>query len=613
MVFALVVLFLGGLALAPLGCSTGAATDTSDAQAPDGTSGCVTDHDCPTGQRCNSGGACVGCLTSSDCAAGQRCVAGGCADGCDGTSTCPIGKVCDLATQACVSCTKDSDCSTSKPKCSPTTMTCVACLGNADCPAGSICQANVCAQGCDASGGCPSGQVCNTTSGTCVQCVQDTDCKVPTPRCDPAKDTCVECLPAMDNCPMAQYCALTTCQAGCKTSSDCVGSPSGMLCNTTTHACAECMSDQDCALGRVCASGQCAVGCDATHGCPAGQGCCTGACTPTNTVQNCGTCGTTCDTTHSLGAACNGSSCTYTGCASGYGDCNLAAPDSNGCETNLGAANEKLCGAACVPVSSCCANGDCTSPPAPATCYGKGTCSGPGGTCSYAQNLGSVVCNASTCCNDVNGTCNANCTLNCSGGFAHCSGDPSQGCETNVGTNTADCGSCGRSCSGANVLGLSCNGGACNSTCQPGWGNCSQPAAPSADDGCESNLTTCAGTACCTSGACVAQHSDGLGQTYSDCVPFGVPGNAATYTATMTNEASTAWSSTATLDPGATCLENPANPSGPADLCAARYTNSACAVWCYTGILAGRVFLQNVSGTNESNCGCPLTTDAAWN
>lgn len=189
-------------------------------------------------------------------------------------------------------------------------------------------------------------------------------------------------------------------------------------------------------------SDDCSIGCEAGHadcdGDPAN-----GCETDTTTVTNCGGCGNRCDTANSFGASCDGSTCTYTGCAPGRADCHDAAPDTDGCETTL---------------------------------------------------------------------------------------------DSDVG----NCGSCGRACSGANVAsgGVRCSGGACVSQCAPSWGNCSLPPAGIADDGCESNLTSCAGTPCCGT-QCSATHANGTGQGYADCSPFGVAGTNS-YTPTMAEEAATA-------------------------------------------------------------------------
>jgi len=54
-------------------------------------------------------------------------------------------------------------------------------------------------------------------------------------------------------------------------------------------------------------------------------------------------------------------------------------------------------------------------------------------------------------------------------------------------TSTDHCGECDRACSASNVDVLSCSGGVCDSTCSGAWLNCTQPAASTADDGCETN------------------------------------------------------------------------------------------------------------------------------
>jgi hypothetical protein len=69
-------------------------------------------------------------------------------------------------------------------------------------------------------------------------------------------------------------------------------------------------------------------------------------CTP-DTAQNCTACGTACDTAHSVGASCNGTTCLYSGCASGRLDCDRTPPNTNGCETVSSTANCGACGQAC--------------------------------------------------------------------------------------------------------------------------------------------------------------------------------------------------------------------------------------------------------------------------
>lgn len=163
---------------------------------------------------------------------------------------------------------------------------------------------------------------------------------------------------------------------------------------------------------------------------------------------------------------------------------------------------------------------------------------------------------------------------------------------------------------------LSCTGGACNSTCSPGWGNCNEPVAPAADDGCESNLTTCVGTPCCGAGLCQGTHSNGLGGTYVDCSPLGTPGNGATYSSTMGQEATASWANpggTPQILTGGGCLES---NEFTQDQCDASYTFSACAVWCFSGQLAGYVY-ENLADDffgDGGNCLCPTTTTGAtWN
>jgi hypothetical protein len=360
------------------------------------------------------------------------------------------------------------------------------------------------------------------------------------------------------------------------------------------------VTDNNCVLGETCQGNRCLPGCDATHGCPSGAGCCSGQCLALNTTSNCTACGVACDTTsgNSQGAACGANGCTYTGCASGYADCNATAPDSDGCETNLGTANEKVCSAdgKCVANGTCCSAADCTTPPTPTSCYpAQGTCV-EGQACQYPVDSGSVVC-GNTCCNAIEGTCSSTCTLTCNSGYGHCVGDPSKGCETNTNTTIADCGDCARACSTSHTNVLSCANGVCTSSCATGWGNCNDPAGSVADDGCESNLTTCVGTPCCGT-LCTVPHSDGKGQTYVDCADAtGTPGTASTYNETMATLAAEAYPFTNPTLYVVTCNFPAGQTETAIDICTTSGTTTTCAAsWCYGGACAGYVLTQTSGG-----------------
>jgi hypothetical protein len=259
--------------------------------------------------------------------------------------------------------------------------------------------------------------------------------------------------------------------------------------------------------------------------------------------------------------------------------------------------NQKVCAdGTCVATGTCCSASDCSSPPTPTACYpATGVCASEGATCSYPQNAGSVICSGTTCCNPINGTCNNDCSLDCATGFGHCTTNPSGGCETNTGTNTADCGGCSRACSTSHTSTLACSNGECTSTCATGWGNCSTPIAPAADDGCESNLTTCYGTPCCLAGQCPDPHPNGAGQNYDDCDPLGTVGTASTYKQTMAQEAATAYPLS-----GGTLISGTCQTGGGLLMGMATSNYSTCATWCYAGNCAGYFIIAT-----NGNCYCP--------
>jgi hypothetical protein len=90
----------------------------------------------------------------------------------------------------------------------------------------------------------------------------------------------------------------------------------------------------------------------------------------------------------------------------------------------------------------------------------------------------------------------------CTAPYGACATDKSGGCTTNLNNDTGNCGACGRGCSTAHTTATSCQGGVCKPTCAAPYSDCSDPAAPGADDGCETNGTTDTGE---TDNTCVGQ------------------------------------------------------------------------------------------------------------
>ena len=127
-----------------------------------------------------------------------------------------------------------------------------------------------------------------------------------------------------------------------------------------------------------------------------------------------------------------------------------------------------------------------------------------------------------------------------------------------------------------------CSGGAC--ACSFGYNDCN-----GLEDGCE-----CATPSCCA-GSCAPQHANGLGQSYYDCAPLGVPGDAGTYSGALATAARAAW--LPGIDSSGTC---------GATQVLSRIGAGVCAVWAYTTSLAGRVRLA-------ATCDCPDAADPTWN
>ena len=233
-------------------------------------------------------------------------------------------------------------------------------------------------------------------------------------------------------------------------------------------------------------------------------------------------CEVRCENAHGS-ASCEGLQCVNT-CSTGWADCD--GDTSNGCEANVedSTASCGSCSLSCTNAngSASCSAGVCAASCAPgfADCDGQ-----PENGCEsdLASNSHCGACDA-RCSNEHGSTrCEAgSCVPTCAAGFSDCDGDPRNGCETNVGSDPAHCGSCTRTCqAGAQV----CVAGQCEtSPCAAGRGEC---------DGdltqvCETTLATSpahcgfCGNACsaqngaaqCSAGACaIASCSSG----YDDC------------------------------------------------------------------------------------------------
>src|SRR2546426_592818 len=94
------------------------------------------------------------------------------------------------------------------------------------------------------------------------------------------------------------------------------------------------------------------------------------------------------------------------------------------------------------------------------------------------------------------------------------------------------------------------------------------------------------------------KHSNGLGQTYVSVYRPGTPGNPATYNSALANCAAAAW-------PGGSAAKEITCPT-PGVRAVSKLRSPNCAVWAFTGPVAGRVTL-NAKGYNT--CYCPTVND----
>jgi Cys-rich repeat protein len=425
------------------------------------------------------------------------CTAGVCDGACvAGTADCNHDKAtdgCEVQTQV-----DPANCGSCGAACSPNHVSSPSCAGgvcNGACDPGySDCNMNLASDGCEVNtltdkancGGC--GAACSMNNMATVACTNGA-C---TGTCNTGFADCNMNL-ASDGCEVNTFTESANC-GGC-----------GKVCSSTHIAVPTC-------LGGAC-NGACDAGWADCNNDKLRDGCETSV---VSDVANCGLCGGACSANNIAMVSCANGVCNGA-CNAGYADCDLNKLF-NGCEvnTNMDPANCGGCGLACSTANmatvSCGAgvcNGTCNAGYADCdmnlltngcevnTTSDRNHCGGCGNACS-TNNMATVSCANSVC----NGTCNngyADCDMNLLG----------NGCEVDTLTDKANCGGCGKVCSGNHITSPICTGGLCTGACDTGYGDCN---GDKLSDGCETALNTvqncgACGNACgagsmCVGGAC---------------------------------------------------------------------------------------------------------------
>ncbi|HEY4188318.1 MAG TPA: hypothetical protein VGP07_24805 [Polyangia bacterium] len=145
-------------------------------------------------------------------------------------------------------CSSKLDCvsTPTTPICDTSTATCVGCLDSSTCVAPTA--------------------ACDPMKKQCVGCIDTATCATPTPQCDVTADVCVECLKNED-CPTAakHFCSATNVCVSCSdaaagtNSNVCATNTAHPVCSATSGACVDCTTHADCKgpTAPVCASEAC--------------------------------------------------------------------------------------------------------------------------------------------------------------------------------------------------------------------------------------------------------------------------------------------------------------------------------------------------------------------
>jgi hypothetical protein len=476
------------LGLASASCSVPNFAFSPDTDAGTGSAHCsdLIANDGETGLDC--GGTCPACPAGGTCLVNNDCLSNECISGMCQDASCTDGV--QSGSETGVDCGGGA---------------CTPCPANSNCLAARDCASGVCTAGACAAPSCTDtlqngDETDQDCGGSCPTCLPGQHCKLPT---DCAGGACTDgtcsltCLDGKGNCDGD---ASNGCETNLKTDADHCGA-----CDTPCslkHASALCN-------GGKCVVDKCTapyVDCDGdpSNGCEVNT---------TTDPLNCGGCGGVCSDINGT-PSCAGSKCLIT-CTDGFADCDDDRV--NGCEINTdkNVNNCGKCGNICdatsgaakctvgvCGVSNCKAGlGDCDTNPTDCETditTSVDNCGGCGVTCVIPN--GVPACKASVC---SVGSCNA--------GYADCNGDPKDGCETNIATDTKNCGACNTPCAISNAT------AACvNKVCKVSV--CTLPFADCDGDGttCETNTSTnvsnCGGCAGNGGVSCTARYPNATGK-----------------------------------------------------------------------------------------------------
>lgn len=326
------------------------------------------------------------------------------------------------------------------------------------------------------------------------------------------------------NCTLQSDCSAGQCLGGSCQEPGCAnnvqdGDETGIDCG---GSCKGCSDGGPCNAGTDCLSNVCNP-----YGHCASPTCDDGVLNGDETGRDCG--GPVCDgcaagqpcklPTDCLGGECDANNVCPLVCGKNTDNCDSNPTD---CETNLLTSADN-CGA--------CGNA-CSLPNAKVSCVGGecqvAGCVAPYGHCTTNDSdgcetdLGSDIANCGACntaCADVNGTpscTKGKCAIKCDDNFGNCDDDVSNGCEASL-SDVQNCGKCGNQCENVDGKQAFCKDGTCGATaCEAGFGDCK------GDGKCEFDLDTdvmncgrcgnvCSvahGTPDCVSGQCVVKDCD---------------------------------------------------------------------------------------------------------
>lgn len=252
---------------------------------------CQSDESCGDGKICISNRCIIGCRSDSNCSPETACIQRKCREPCS-VATCGHRALCRPVNHRAECACPPNFFGDARVQCmEKISADDVECSDSKECGPGKICKQNQCIREedyrpeCTSDIGCNPGEICE--NGNCLSgCRNDADCTYDK-ACINTK--CISPCSQPNACGQNTDCTTIVHRPRCTCKAKHSGNPYDYCKLSKKDTPLECLSDEECSLGRVCDQGKCLDGCRQDSNCPSNLACINRRClNPCDFPDSCG-------------------------------------------------------------------------------------------------------------------------------------------------------------------------------------------------------------------------------------------------------------------------------------------------------------------------------------